>query len=87
MVQRRPSLLCVAAVAASTLVASSPAGAAEEQWSPLQEAGGSTLAVAVHAQSTALISAASVEAATAATQSKDGRRCTTRTPETDRAPE
>ena len=64
MVQRRPSFLCVAAVAASTLVASSPAGAAEEQWSPLQEAGGSTLAVAVDAQSTALISVGGPDDAT-----------------------
>ena len=49
MVHRRRSALCVAAlaaVAASILVALSPAEATEGEWSPLQEAGGSTLAVA-----------------------------------------
>ena len=64
VVQRRLSFLCVSAVAASTLAALSPAGAAEEQWSPLQEASGSTLAVAVDDQSTALISVGGADDAT-----------------------
>ncbi len=56
MVHRRGIALCVAAVAASTLGALSPAEAVAEEWSPLQDAGGSTLAVALDDQTTALVS-------------------------------
>ena len=64
MVHRRLSALCVAVVAASTLVALSPADAEEHQWSPLQEAGGSTLAVALDNQTTALVSVGGPDDAT-----------------------
>lgn len=52
----------------STLVALGPtpssAAATEEQWSPLQESGGSTLAVALDAQTTALVSVGGPDDAT-----------------------
>ena len=64
MVHRRLAALCVAAVAASILVALSPAEATEGEWSPLQEAGGSTLAVALDSQSTALVSVGGPDEAT-----------------------
>jgi hypothetical protein len=66
---RRLTIVCVAALAASTLAAStlavlSPADATEGQWSPLQEAGGNTLAVALDSQTTALISVGGQDDAT-----------------------
>ena len=64
MVHRRLSALCLAVLAASTLVALSPADADEGQWSPLQEAGGSTLAVALDNQTTALVSVGGPDDAT-----------------------
>ena len=54
-VRRRLSTL-LSVAAASALVALSPADAAEDQWSPLQEAEGSTLAIALDDQTTALLS-------------------------------
>ena len=64
MVHRRLAALCVAAAAASILVVLSPAEATEGEWSPLQEAGGSTLAVALDSQSTALVSVGGPDEAT-----------------------
>ena len=64
MVHRRLAALCVGAVAASILVVLSPAEATEGEWSPLQEAGGSTLAVALDSQSTALVSVGGPDEAT-----------------------
>ena len=64
MVHRRLCALCLAVLAASTLVALSPADAEEGQWSPLQEAGGSTLAVALDNQTTALVSVGGPDDAT-----------------------
>ena len=56
--------LCVAAVAASTLATLSPAHAVADEWSPLQEAGGSALAVALDHQTTALVSVGGPDDAT-----------------------
>ena len=64
MVHRRLSALCVVAVAASTLATLSPAVAAADEWGPLQEAGGSTLAVALDDRTTALVSVGGPDDAT-----------------------
>ena len=64
MVHRRLAALCVGAVAASILVVLSPAEAIKGEWSPLQEASGSTLAVALDSQSTALVSVGGPDEAT-----------------------
>src|SRR4029079_8083017 len=64
MVHRRLAALCVGAVAASILVVLSPAEATEGEWSPLQEGSGSTLAVALDSQSTALVSVGGPDEAT-----------------------
>ena len=62
-VRRRLSTL-LSIAAASALVALSPADAAEDQWSPLQEAEGSTLAIALDDQTTALLSVGGPDDAT-----------------------
>ena len=64
MVHHRLSALCVLAVAASALAAPNPAAAVEGEWGPLQEAGGSTLAVALDDQTTALVSVGGPDDAT-----------------------
>ena len=64
MVHRRRSALCVAVVAASTLGSLSPAEAVTDEWSPLQEAGGSTLAIALENGTTALVSVGGPDDAT-----------------------
>ena len=65
MVHRRLSVLCVLAVAAlATLATWSPADAVDEEWGPLQEAGGSTLAVALDDRTTALVSVGGPDEAT-----------------------
>ncbi len=64
MVHGRLSALCVVAVAASTLTALSSADAVDDEWGPLQEAGGSTLAVALDDRTTALVSVGGPDDAT-----------------------
>jgi len=64
VVQRRRCALCVVAVAASTLGGLSPADAITDEWSPLQEAGGSALAVALDSRTTALVSVGGPDDAT-----------------------
>jgi len=67
MAHRRLSAVCVVAVAASTLAtlaAPNPAAAVDEAWGPLQEAGGSTLAIALDDRTTALVSVGGPDDAT-----------------------
>ena len=64
MLHRRLSALCVAAVAASTLATPSPADAVGDEWGPLQDAGGSTLAIALDSGTTALVSVGGPDDAT-----------------------
>src|SRR4051794_14234407 len=61
---RGPSALAALTLAVSTLAATSPAGAAAPGWSPLQEATGSTLAVALDRETTALVSTGGPDDAT-----------------------
>ncbi|MBB6626938.1 hypothetical protein H5V45_06350 [Nocardioides sp. KIGAM211] len=56
MLNRRLATVCLTVLAASTLAAPAPAGAAAERWGPLREAQGNTLAVALSGTTTALIS-------------------------------
>jgi hypothetical protein len=64
MLYRRLSAVYVLAVAASTLATMSPADAVVDEWGPLQEAGGSTLAVALDDRTTALVSVGGPDDAT-----------------------
>ncbi len=64
MVHRRLSALCVLAVAVSALATPSPAGAVDDEFGPLQEADGSTLAVALDSRTTALVSVGGPDDAT-----------------------
>ena len=64
IVHRRLSALCALAVAASTLATLSPADAADDEWAPLQDAGGSTLAVPLDNRTTALVSVGGPDDAT-----------------------
>src|SRR4051794_22920838 len=64
MVQRSLFALCVLPVAVATLGRLSPASAAADEWSPLHEAGDSTLAVTLDDQSTALVSVGGPDDAT-----------------------
>jgi hypothetical protein len=64
IVRRRRSALCVLAVAASTLATLSPAHAVDDEWGPLQDAGGSTLAVPLDDRTTALVSVGGPDDAT-----------------------
>ena len=57
-------LFALVLVAASTLGTPSPADAVESEWSPLQEVGGSTLAVALDDETTALVSVGGPDEAT-----------------------
>jgi hypothetical protein len=61
---RSPSALVALALAVSTLATQGPAGAADDRWSPLQQATGSTLAVALDSGTTALVSTGGPDDAT-----------------------